>query len=222
MRKRRAILIDDDPFMLDMLKQLFEFRGYEVVAYGEPVCCPGYDGQARCDTMRPCGDILITDYSVPGMSGLELLREQVKMGCKITMKNKAVISGYLDDAVVAALDTMGCAYFNKPFIFPELVTWVSGCEQRMDLTMPLGFKRKESRQNCSSEVTFQLERSDILCRADVVNRSRSGLCVRVQHPLAVDQRLYLRTGIPLSSGCLLVCWTRPASEGGYFAGMSCC
>jgi CheY-like chemotaxis protein len=222
MRKRRVILIDDDPVMLDILKQFFELLGYEVMACRATECCPEYNGQNGCDPMRACGDILITDYHMPGMSGLALLQKQMKMGCRLTMQNKAVVSGYLDAAAKEALDAMGCAHFNKPFTFDMLGKWVNECEQRMDLTMPLGFKRKELRQSCSFDMTFQLERGESLCRAEVVNRSGSGLCVRASQPLAVDQILDLRADMPFSSGRLMVRWMRSAGDGVYFAGMSCC
>lgn len=219
MRKRRAILVDDDPVVLDMLKQFFEWRGYQVIAYGAPVFCPASGGQKGCE--NPCGDILITDYKMQEMSGLELLQEQMKLGCKIPVKNRAVISGYIDDEVKVIFDEMGCACFDKPFSFTELKKWLGECEERMDLTLPLEPRRKELRRSSSSAVTFQLERSD-LCQAEVINRSDSGLCVWVHRQLAMDQRLRLHTETSLESGCFQVRWTRPADQGGYFAGMSIC
>jgi CheY-like chemotaxis protein len=219
MRKRRVMLIDDNPFVLDMMKLFFERRGYEVIACGDAACCPEHGKQKKCGTTHPCVDILITDYKMPGMTGLELLKEQEKIGCRITTKNKAVISGHMDAAAVTALDAMGCARFDKPFTFDELEKWLCECEQRTDPTLPLGDKRKELRRSCSSEAILQLESG---CQAEVVNRSGSGLCVKVRHSLTVGQKLDLQTDMSLASRRLLVRWTRPANEGCYFVGMSCC
>jgi DNA-binding response OmpR family regulator len=219
MRKRRVILFDDDRFVLEMLKDLFEMRGYEVIASLVPVLCPVYDGQKGCDTLPPCGDILITDYNMPGMSGLDLIREQGQRGCRMPIQNKAIISGDLAPHVLSAVAATGCDRFHKPFAFGELEKWIAECELRMDLSQPLKVKRKEQRQVCSSDVRVQVDQNSSY-RAHLINQSDSGLCVRVAHPVAVEQILNVHADPPLLSGQLTVRWMRPADGGEYLAGMS--
>jgi len=222
MRKRRAILYDDDPAILNLLTMFFEGRGYDVLACREPVACPVYDSGDRCDKKRPCGDLMITDLEMPRMSGLELLKLQTRRGCRLTVRNKAVLSGNLDPASREAIRSLGCTTFRKPCRFSSLAPWVDGCEQRMDLSQTLGVQRVERRAACCSEAVFTIGREACTCTAEVVNRSDSGLCVRIDRPLAVAQLLSLQSRMPLPSDRLLVRWTRPDAGGGYLAGMSCC
>ena len=222
MRKRRVLLFDDDPAILDVLALFFEERGYDVIAFREPVACPVYESGDRCDKEHPCGDLMITDLEMPGMSGLELLKLQARRGCRLTLRNKAVLSGNLDRASREAIHSLGCATFPKPCRFSALAPWVEECEQRMDLSKPLGLRRRERRDACCSGAVFRVEREAALCTAEVVNRSDSGLCVRLDRPLAVAQVLSLQSRLPLPSDRLLVRWMRPDSRGAYLAGMSCC
>jgi DNA-binding response OmpR family regulator len=221
MRKRRAILYEDDRAILTGLTEFFEDLGYEVIAFEEPVICPVYGEGAHSDKERPCGDIMITDLLMPRMSGLELIKLQAARGCKLTIRNKAIHSGSLEPATLAVIRSLGCAAFLKPCRLSTLAAWVRECEQRMDLSRPLGLQRKEPRETCRSGAVFSAEHAADLYVAEVVNKSGSGLCVRVDKPLAEAQILNLQTRLPLSSDRLQVRWTRPL-DGGFLAGMSCC
>jgi len=222
MRKRRALLYDDDPAILDLLAMFFEGRGYDVISCREPVACPVYESGERCDKKHPCADLMITDLDMPLMSGLELLELQNLRGCRLTLRNKAVLSGNLDPASRTAIRSLGCATFQKPCRFSALAPWVDECEQRMDVSQPLGIQRIERRAACSSKAIFTIGREADTCTAEVVNRSDSGLCVRLDRPLSVAQVLRLQSLLPLPSDRLLVRWTRLDTDGGYLAGMSCC
>ncbi len=221
MRKRRAILYDDDPAILRLLTYFFEERGYEVVAYSEPVACPVYEDGVSCDELRPCGDLMISDLEMPRMTGIELFRLQTLNGCKLDIRNKAIFSGNLDPASCEAVRRMGCVGFSKPCSFSTLSAWVGECEQRMDLSQPLGVRRRQRRVSFSSDAVFKIDREADLFTAEVVNRSDSGLCVRIDRPLAIAEVLSLRTRLQLPSDRLLVRWLRPDTGGGYLAGMSC-
>src|SRR5574337_2215311 len=70
MRKRRAIVYDDDPSVLSFLKDFFSSIDYEVLTYQKPVVCPlSREDEGRCDKRYPCADVIITDYQMPRMSG---------------------------------------------------------------------------------------------------------------------------------------------------------
>lgn len=64
----RLLLVDDDVSISTSLKGLLEHIGHNVVVFA--------DGAAALDAYRTSSfDIVLTDLSMPGMSGLQLLRE---------------------------------------------------------------------------------------------------------------------------------------------------
>src|SRR3990172_4885639 len=63
----KILIVDDDPDMRKLLKDFFEFSGYEVY-------CLKSAGEALLKIEAECVDIVITDYSMPDMDGLELTR----------------------------------------------------------------------------------------------------------------------------------------------------
>ncbi len=150
MRKRRAIIYDDDPTILELLTIFFEDLEYEVIAREEPAVCPVCLDDATCLDRSPCGDIMITDLLMPGMTGLEMLTQQARRGCGIDIRNKAVHSGSLESGSLDDIKRIGCNFFHKPASLKELRAWVSECESRMDLSLPLGVPRRERRETSSS------------------------------------------------------------------------
>lgn len=222
MRKRRAIFFDDEPAILNLLTLVFEERGYEVFAFHEPVDCPIYDGAGRCDKKLPCGDLMITDLDMPRMSGLELIKLQTGRGCTMDVRNKAVLSGNLDPATQEAIRLLGCRTFLKPCRLSELTTWAGECEQRMDLSRPLGIRRWGRREACDSGEVYNFEWEAGLHTGVGVNRSDSGLCVRFANPLAVGQMLSVHSPRPLPSDRLRVRWMMPDADGRFLAGLSYC
>lgn len=222
MRKRRAILFDDDPILLDMLKMYFEMRGYDVIACRAPVRCPVYEHDGRCENLSPCGDIMLSDYRMSKMTGVELLQEQARMGCKLASRNKAIISGYLEPEALDAIRELGCAFFQKPFLLDELDGWILACEQRMDLSRPLGFKRKELRHACCIDASLTAGEGAAVCSAAIVNRSDDGICVKIDRPLTRDEVVDLQVDPTAAPGRFLVRWTTPVPGNGFLAGLSCC
>jgi hypothetical protein len=89
----------------------------------------------------------------------------------------------------------------------------------MDLTRPLGAKRSEPREPCAAApVTVQLGGDE--CRAELVNRSASGMCLRTERELPREQRLDVQA-CAASPGRLVVRWTKAHHDGGFLAGARC-
>jgi DNA-binding response OmpR family regulator len=113
-----------------MLQELFSKQGYEVLTLNEPMVCPLYEKQTKqCDMEYPCADIVITDFEMPKMN---------ERGCMVNIKNKAVISGNLDEGNRSKIEALGSAFFPKPLNFDELTDWLNVCDKRIDLSQPLG------------------------------------------------------------------------------------
>ena len=156
------------------------------------------------------------------MNGIELLRAQAEKGCKLTAKNKALLTGYMDEGSVQEVIELGAAFFQKPVPFDQLSRWVRECEERMDLSLPLGLPRKEARMNDSREISYTVSVSgDTPCKGATVNLSHSGLCVRVNSPLARQTKITIQTPLPILSPITLVRWLTDAGDGAYIAGLQC-
>ena len=135
MRKPRAIVVDDDNMILDVFRHLFESMGYEVLTADTPMTCAFYREHAdTCPQHDRCTDILITDNNMPGMTGLELLEMQHQRGCKLTNKNKALMTGDEASRVSEHADVLGCQFFPKPVPISTIIAWVKECEKRVDLS----------------------------------------------------------------------------------------
>jgi DNA-binding NtrC family response regulator len=139
MRKKRALIFDDDVFILKVLKEVLLNMDYEVFIYDEPTVCPIYDKNSEhCKQKAPCADIVVTDFEMPQMNGIELLQNQTQRGCPVSLRNKAIISGRGSIGNDETLNQLGVSFFKKPINIGELSKWVKECEQHIDLSQPLG------------------------------------------------------------------------------------
>ncbi|MCD6598260.1 MAG: response regulator [Bacteroidales bacterium] len=115
----RVLVIDDEPYILLMLKKLFEKEGFEV-----DIAINGDEG-IRIFSKYPA-DVIITDIVMPEKEGLETIREfkQTNPDLKII-----AISGggridskeYLDSARLFGASKV----FRKPFKQREMVNAVN-------------------------------------------------------------------------------------------------
>ncbi len=221
MRKRRAVIYDDDLVINDILNQYFAERGYEVLTFKEPVVCPIEADGVTCSNVNACADIIVTDFMMPNMNGIELLKAQTKRGCKLTIKNKAITSGYdFEDMGVPDLHELGCAFFRKPFNFEEMSAWLSERELQMDLSRPLGMRRKEKRYESDKEVTYVLSVNNENLEGIALNMSTSGLCIKTKAPLRQEQSLIVHFGQADLSREALVRWLMELDSGLYLAGLN--
>jgi CheY-like chemotaxis protein len=104
----RILLVDDENSVRDSLYELLESNGYEVLAASN-----GPDGLTIFrQSARPI-ELLVTDYNMPQMSGLELARE-----CLLLHRELRVlyVSGSRPDAELQAdLQAPNRGFLAKPF-----------------------------------------------------------------------------------------------------------
>jgi DNA-binding NtrC family response regulator len=136
MRKPRIIIFDDDSMILEVLHNYFVACDYEVQFFKKPTLCRCIKNSVSCQS--PCADIMITDYSMPGLTGIELLDNQTRHGCSIDVRNKAIMSGELPDRNRDKMKGLAGSFFQKPFHLRELYEWTHECLGRVDLSQPLG------------------------------------------------------------------------------------
>ena len=108
----RVLVVEDEPAILGFVRQGLAEAGYAVDAAGDG--CEGLDYALAADY-----DALILDIMLPGLSGLDLLRELRRRGHK-TPALLLTARGLVDDRV-AGLDAGADDYLVNSFAFAELL-----------------------------------------------------------------------------------------------------
>ena len=98
--KLKAVIVEDDEMMRGWLKACLETFGYSVETYESPVACPIFtEDVEKCCSENSCYDLLITDYKMDHVDGLEFLRRQKSKNCRI--RKMALMSGALEGDVLS-------------------------------------------------------------------------------------------------------------------------
>lgn len=107
----RLLLVDDDPRVLASLERTLRREGYEIHTAESP------HEALRALAERPF-DVILADYKMPGMTGLELLGRAAQRRPETA---RLLISGWSDQVPRAALQAAGVrALLEKPWDPEEL------------------------------------------------------------------------------------------------------
>jgi len=105
------LVVDDDPLMRQMLTTALAGRGYRVETAG--------DGRAGLDQVRKSPpDVLLTDYNMPRMTGIELIRTLREE--RLPVPAVLMSSNTLEELALTARDLEGIQFLRKPFGLREL------------------------------------------------------------------------------------------------------
>jgi PAS domain S-box-containing protein len=105
--RKRVLVVDDDARVRSLLASLLATDGHAVVAAAS--------GEEALELLAREGDALdlvVTDYLMPGMSGLEVARAARARSARIGL---VVVSGFCGDETAAALERLGARVVTKPF-----------------------------------------------------------------------------------------------------------
>jgi len=106
LKKMKMLLIDDDEWIRDSLSIYFESRGCHLNAF--ETAEEGLEA-----LKKQVYDIIITDYRLPGMDGLEFLG---RVQASYPQAMKILITAYRSEDVVSEATRMGIQDFiDKPF-----------------------------------------------------------------------------------------------------------
>jgi DNA-binding NtrC family response regulator len=111
----RILIVDDDPGQRSLLNSFLKSQGFETVVVDS--------GERALDTLRAGHfDMMISDVRMPGLSGLETLRQARKEQIKVPV---LLVTAFTDvrDAVAAMRDG-AVNYLAKPIDLDELLTTV--------------------------------------------------------------------------------------------------
>jgi DNA-binding NtrC family response regulator len=106
LKNTKILLIDDDEWIRDAMTLFFEAEGCQITALETAE-------EALVEFHRQNYGIVICDYKLPGIDGLQLLKEieKTKPGTKMML-----ITAYKTDALVAEAKQIGIHDFiSKPF-----------------------------------------------------------------------------------------------------------
>jgi len=112
-----VMYVDDDEALVFLVKRLLTRRGYRVITFTDPL-----QALAVLRKDRSACDLLVTDYNMPGYSGVDLLREVKALVPTLPV---ALASGYVTpDIERDALAAGARALIHKPNDVDELCATV--------------------------------------------------------------------------------------------------
>jgi two-component system NtrC family sensor kinase len=104
-RRRKLLIVDDEPIILQILQAVFEDGPWELTA-----CSTGK--QARESMEKQGVDILLTDKNLPDINGLELLADAKRVN---PLSEVIIITGYASlETALSALEMDAFDYVLKP------------------------------------------------------------------------------------------------------------
>ena len=119
--RRQVFVVDDDDAVRDSLAFLLKSSGYQVDAYASAI-------EAMAGMMTAASGCVVTDVRMPGMSGVDLLRELRARPHPLPV---IVITGHGDVALAVEAMKAGAADFiEKPFTADRIMTAVAAALDR--------------------------------------------------------------------------------------------
>jgi CheY-like chemotaxis protein len=106
-RGRHLLVVDDEPSICELLKQMLEMEGFQVTEAGSA-------GEAIRALELHDVDLLVTDIQMPEVSGLELAEAARAEHPALPI---LLISGSAPEELAAAC---GCSFLRKPFSIADL------------------------------------------------------------------------------------------------------
>jgi CheY-like chemotaxis protein len=125
--KLRALIFEDNEALRHMLRMILDRRGYEVFAYPHPGLCPLSTLKAcPCQSGTICADLIVSDMSMPEISGIDFIYQLIAMKCK--RPHFALMSGSWALQDMRPVEQLGCKIFEKPFALSKFVSWLAEIE----------------------------------------------------------------------------------------------
>ena len=110
----KILIVDDEPFNLDLLEQELTDRGYSIERAGD-----GAEALGKFESFRP--DLILLDYQMPDMNGVDVLRELRGRGNEAPV---VMITAYgTIERAVQAMREGAYDFIPKPFD-PDHLTFV--------------------------------------------------------------------------------------------------
>jgi PAS domain S-box-containing protein len=105
----KVLYVDDDPMQVGLVTAMLEMEGYVVVGFTDQRKAIA---ELRANLRQYL--MMLTDYNMPGMSGLDLVREARAIRPDLPV---AILSGFVDDRLVSGAQALGV----EELIFKETI-----------------------------------------------------------------------------------------------------
>lgn len=118
----RILVIDDDPAVLQSITHLLKMLGYSVTGFTDQQAALA---ALSLDAKR--FDLVVTDYNMPGMSGLEMARKVRMLRTDLPV---AITSGFIDEELCSLSSAAGVReLIAKPFVLRSFASTIQRLTQ---------------------------------------------------------------------------------------------
>ena len=112
-RGKHVMYVDDDQALVFLVNRVLTRKGFKVTVFSDP-----HEAEAALRSQPESFDLLVTDYNMPGYSGLDLLRDAKAIRADLPV---ALASGYVTPEIEQqALEQGASALIYKPNDVNEL------------------------------------------------------------------------------------------------------
>ncbi|HEY8270542.1 MAG TPA: sigma-54 dependent transcriptional regulator [Pseudobdellovibrionaceae bacterium] len=112
--KAKIVLIDDDQDTLNLLSRFFASHGYETHVYKDALIAYEELSNARMNC-----DVIVTDLSLPGISGIEFTKQMKEAGNEIPII--LITANRKVEVAIEAISAGAYDFVLKPLHFPQLL-----------------------------------------------------------------------------------------------------
>jgi len=106
-------VVDDEQMLLDLAKMILEPAGFQVYLFKDP-----QKALAEYVAAQSPPDVLVTDYAMPEMNGMDLIRECKRLN---PQQKTILLSGTVDEGIYANSTNKPDQFLAKPYQINKLV-----------------------------------------------------------------------------------------------------
>ena len=168
MANEKILIIDDEPGILESLKKILEYEGYQV--------CLADNGKGGLDLFRSEDpDLVLLDIKMPGMDGMDVLREILKIDGKAYV---IMISGHGTIRTAVEAIKFGAYYFlEKPLDQEQILIMARNAMEARNLFLEnRAFRADEERRYRMTGESETL--TEVLSLAEKVADSNARVLIR--------------------------------------------
>lgn len=176
----QMMIIDDEPIVREGLKNLIRWAEYQFEICAEGI--DGIDGLEKVLLYQP--ELVLVDVKMPGMSGLELIKQAKDKGYKGTF---IILTGYSDFDFARTAISLGVRdYLLKPIdedeLAEDIIMIATELDEKKDLEQYIENNEQSAKHEMLRRLLLYIEEKDILhkqVKAYELNFEYPSFCVAI-------------------------------------------